>query len=216
MANDPLPLPGVSAGSPDGPHSRHDSQRAHDAQSAEASQDAEYEAIHAEIAATERGRWFLSEHVKRNRAADTDRLVDSLARAEAALRGGAVAAMPNPFAEDLAQLAAAIGQVEAVIAAGGAPAAGGLAASERIQDIAFALRERETDSVLCEALESALFELGDAFAQHDAAAERAECGGAVARSPSEHQCHDCPRGAKFSRGTGESNRTGRADLGDGE
>ena len=51
-----------------------------------------------------------------------------------------------------------------MIAAGGAPAAGGLAASERIQDIAFALREREIDSVLCEALESALFELGEAFA----------------------------------------------------
>jgi hypothetical protein len=149
--------------------------------SAEASQDAEYEAIHAEIVATERGRWFLSEHVKRNRAADTDRLVDSLARAEAALRGGAVAAMPNPFADDLAQLAAAIGQVEAVIAAGGAPAAGGLAASGRIQDIGFALREREIDTVLCEALESALFELGEAFAQHDAAAERAQSAAALLR-----------------------------------
>jgi hypothetical protein len=178
MANDPLPLPGVSAGSPDDPH---DSQSAYDAQSAEASQDAEYEAIHVEIAATERGRWFLSEHVKRNRAADTDRLVDSLARAEAALRGGAVAAMPNPFADDLAHLAAAIGQVETVIAASGGPAAGGLAASERIQDIAFALRERETDSVLCEALESALFELGEAFAQRDAAAERAQSAAALLR-----------------------------------
>jgi hypothetical protein len=149
--------------------------------SAEASQDAEYEAIHAEIVATERGRWFLSEHVKRNRAANTDRLVDSLARAEAALRGGAVAAMPNPFADDLAQLAAAIGQVEAVIAAGGATAAGGLAASGRIQDIGFALREREIDTVLCEALESALFELGEAFAQHDAAAERAQSAAALLR-----------------------------------
>jgi hypothetical protein len=146
MANDPLPLPDISAGSPDDPHGGHDSHDAYDTQSAEDAQDAEYEAIHAEIAATERGRWFLSEHVKRNRAADTDRLVDSLARAEAALRGGAVAAMPNPFADDLAQFAAAIGQVEAVIAAGGAPAAGGLAASERIQEIVFALRERETDS----------------------------------------------------------------------
>jgi hypothetical protein len=89
--------------------------------------------------------------------------------------------MPNPFADDLAQLAAAIGQVEAVIAAGGAPAAGGLAASERIQEIAFALREGETDSVLCEALESALFDLGEAFAQHDAAAERAQSAAALLR-----------------------------------
>ena len=181
MANDPLPLPDISAGSPDDPHGGHDLHDAYDTQSAEDAQDAEYEAIHAEIAATERGRWFLSEHVKRNRAADTDRLVDLLARAEAALRGGAVAAMPNPFADDLAQFAAAIGQVEAVIAAGGAPAAGGLAASERIQEIVFALRERETDLVLCEALESALFDLGEAFARHDAAAERAQSAAALLR-----------------------------------
>ena len=181
MANDPLPLPGISAGSPGDLHRGHDLQDACGAQSAEDAQDAEYEAIHAEIAATERGRWFLSEHLKRNRAADTDRLVGSLARAEAALRGGAAAATPNPHADDLAQLAAAIGQVEAVNAAGAAPAAGGLAASEHIQDIAFALRERETSSVLCEALESALFELGEAFAQHDAAAERAQSAAALMR-----------------------------------
>jgi hypothetical protein len=140
MANDPLPLPDISAGPPDD---------SHDAPRAQDTQDAEYEAIHAEIAATERGRWFLSEHVKRNPAADTDRLVGSLARAEAALRGGAAMAMPRALADDLAQLAAAIGQIESVIAANAAPAAGGLAAGERIQEIAVALRERETDSTLC-------------------------------------------------------------------
>jgi hypothetical protein len=172
MANDPLPLPDISAGPPDD---------SHDAPRAQDTQDAEYEAIHAEIAATERGRWFLSEHVKRNPAADTDRLVGSLARAEAALRGGAAMAMPRALADDLAQLAAAIGQIESVIAANAAPAAGGLAAGERIQDIAVALRERETDSTLCEALEVALFELGEAFAQHDAAAERAQSAAALLR-----------------------------------
>ena len=52
MANDPLPLPDISAGSPDDPHGRHDSHDAYDTQSAEAAQDAEYEAIHAEIAST--------------------------------------------------------------------------------------------------------------------------------------------------------------------
>ena len=176
MANDPLPLPDISAGPP---NDSHDAPRAQDTQ--QDTQDAEYQAIHAEIAATERGRWFLSEHVKRNPAADTDRLVGSLARAEAALRGGAAMAIPRALADDLAQLAAAIAQIEAVIAANAVPVAGGLAASERIQDIAFALRERETDSTLCEALEVALFELGEAFAQHDAAAERAQSAAALLR-----------------------------------
>jgi hypothetical protein len=169
MSNDPLPLPDILAAPPG------------DAQEACDANDEEYAAIYAEIAATERGRWFLSEYVKRHRGADTQRLVGSLARAEAAVRGDAPAELPAAFARNLADLAAAIGQVEAVIAAGAAPAADGLAASERIQDIAFALREREIDAALCDALETALYELGEAFAHSDAAAERAQSAAALLR-----------------------------------
>ena len=191
MANDSLPLPDISAESlPDnvhgaddlhGLHDARDSRSAHDLYRADDAQDAEYEVIHAGIAATERGRWFLSEHVKRNRAADMDQLVGSLARAEAAMRGDSAVQIPEAVADDLARLAAAIGQVKGMFAAGAPSAAGGLAASERIQDVAFALRERETDPELCDALESALFELGDAFAQHDAAAERVQSAAALLR-----------------------------------
>jgi hypothetical protein len=177
MANEPLPLPGIAAEPPldnvQGAHDLHGAHEAHDAR------DAEYEAICAEIAATERGHWFLSEHVKRSGAADTDRLVGSLARAEAAMRGDAAAESPGALADDLAKLAAAIGQVGAVIAASAPSAADGLAASERIQDVAFALREREIDPALCDELESALFELGEAFARHDAAVERTQSAAAL-------------------------------------
>jgi hypothetical protein len=86
MANDPLPLPDISAQPP--PDNTQGADDLHDAHGSDDAQDAEYDAIHAEIAATERGRWFLSEYAKRNRAADTDRLVSSLVRAEAAMRGG--------------------------------------------------------------------------------------------------------------------------------
>lgn len=180
MANDPLPLPDIAAEPPtDNAQGGHDLHGAHEAPAA---YDAEYEAIFAEIAATERGRWFLSEHIKRNRAADTDRLVGSLARAEAAMRGDATEKSPGAQADDLAKLAAAIGQVEAMMTAGAPSAADGLAVSERIEDVAFALREREIDPALCDALESALFELGDAFARHDAAAERTQSAAALLRS----------------------------------
>jgi hypothetical protein len=179
MANEPLPLPDIAAEPPldnaQGAHDLHGAPETHDAQ------DAEYEAICAEITATERGRWFLSEHVKRSGAADRDRLVGSLARAEAAMRGDAAAESPGALADDLAKLAAAIGQVEAVMAAGASSAADGLAASERIQDVAFALRERRIDPALCDELESALFELGDAFARQDAAAERTQSAAALLR-----------------------------------
>src|SRR5690349_13698222 len=137
MANDPLPLPDMAAEPPtDNALGGNDLRGAHEALDA---QGAEYEAICAEIAATERGRWFLSEHIKRNRAADTDRHVGSLARAEAAMRGDATEKSPGALADDLARLAAAIGQVEAMMTAGAPSAAEGLAASERIQDVAFAL-----------------------------------------------------------------------------
>jgi len=86
MANDPLPLPDMAAEPPtDNAQGAHDLRGAHEALDA---QGAEYEAICAEIAATERGRWFLSEHVKRNRAADTDRLVGSLAQPQSTGSGG--------------------------------------------------------------------------------------------------------------------------------
>jgi hypothetical protein len=147
MANDPLPLPDMAAEPPtDNAMGGHDLHRADGALDAQC---AEHEAICAEIAATERGRWFLSEHIKRNRAADTNRLVGSLARAEAAMRGDAAAERAGALADDLGKLAAAIGQVEAVMAAGAPSAAEGLAASERIQDVAFALREREIDPAHC-------------------------------------------------------------------
>src|SRR4029078_13468218 len=112
----------------------------------------------------------------------TDRLVGSLARAEAAMRGDPAAERAGALADDLRKLAAGSGQVEAVMAAGAPSAAEGLAASERIQDVAFALREREIDPALCDALESALFELGDAFARPDAAAERTQSAAALLRS----------------------------------
>src|SRR5271155_1406997 len=50
---------------------------------------ADYDAICAVVMASEGGRWFLSEFANRNRHADTQMLVDALARVEAAIRGEA-------------------------------------------------------------------------------------------------------------------------------
>jgi len=66
MANDPLALAGFAAGLP---------------------QDAEYDAVYAAVTATERGRWFLAEYADRNRHADTDLVMNAIARIEAAVRG---------------------------------------------------------------------------------------------------------------------------------
>jgi hypothetical protein len=96
--------------------------------------EAEYDAVYAAVTATDRGRWFLSEFANRNRHADTGSLVAALARIEAAVHADARSneAVPTP---DLA------------------------AAAEKIQDIAFGLRERGADAALCNALDAAAREI---------------------------------------------------------
>ncbi len=122
--------------------------------------EADYEAFCAALLATERGRRFLTEYASRNCAPTTRTLGDPPLQSPSRSR-------------DLAELAAAINRIKAEIATSDAPESNGLAAAERIQDIAFALRERDVDAALCDALEAALREIGVAFALNEAATERA-------------------------------------------
>jgi hypothetical protein len=62
--------------------------------------DTEYDAVYAAVTATERGRWFLTEYANRNRHADTQSLVEALARIEAAVRADAPARDATPPAAD--------------------------------------------------------------------------------------------------------------------
>jgi hypothetical protein len=57
----------------------------------------DYESIESAVMETARGRWFLAEYARRIRAGDTDRVLASIARLEAAIvwRGPA----PSPIAE---------------------------------------------------------------------------------------------------------------------
>jgi hypothetical protein len=83
-------------------------------------------------------------------------------------------AQPAGLAEDLLDLAAAIKWVEGRVMASKASARDGLAAIERIQDVAFALRECAVDAALCDALETATREVAEIIAENEAAAERAQ------------------------------------------
>src|SRR5271154_983333 len=80
-------------------------------------------------------------------------------------------AMPAPIAapalcRDLIEIAAAINRVEALVE-GGESASDGYTAVERIRDIAFALREREFESALCDALDYAARSISEVFASSD-------------------------------------------------
>src|ERR1700722_17516807 len=138
--------------------------------------EADYEAIHAAVMETVRGRWFLSEYAKRNRHADTSLILAAIDRVEALWRerGAAAAASPAERVHfDLVEMAKAIAQTRSEIAAikpdGAAKGSLSeaseeldsivhttekatsdiLAAAEQVQEIAWTLRERGADHESC-------------------------------------------------------------------
>jgi len=161
MPNDPLALPQILAGLPD---------------------EAGYDAVHAALMATERGRRFLSEYADRNRHADTAAIVRAIARIEAALRGEGPPRVDA--AGDLMEIAGAIDRIGAALAAGTPPASDVSAAVERLLDIAFMLHERPVEATLCDGLDAAIGEISQANMRSESTAaglrEAAELVGALA------------------------------------
>ena len=82
---------------------------------------------------------------------------------------------------DLADLAAAIARLEALIAADAAPGLDGSAAVERIADIAFVLHEREVEASLCDALDEAVREISDCGLIKSASTQRTQEAAALLR-----------------------------------
>ena len=128
-----------------------------------------YDAVHAALMATERGRRFLTEYADRNRHANTTAIVSAIARIEATLRGEGP---PRADATgDLMEIAAAVDRIEAALAAGTKPAPDISAAIERLLDIAFMLHERPVEATLCDGLDAAVREISDANMRSGSAAE---------------------------------------------
>jgi hypothetical protein len=134
---------------------------------AELPDEADYDAVHAAIMATDRGRRFLTEFTDRNRHADTTAIVSAIARIEAALRGEGRA----DAAGDLMEIAAAIDRIGAALAAGTTPASDISAAIERLLDIAFMLHERPVEATLCDGLDTAIREISEANMRSESTAK---------------------------------------------
>ncbi|MCC0005266.1 MAG: hypothetical protein H6872_08990 [Methylobacteriaceae bacterium] len=111
---------------------------------------ADYSMIEQAVMETARGRWFLLEYARRQRAAETQRLADAVDRLEALL---ARAPQTEPAAE-----APAESQAEPPAPAQAEPPAparndASEALVERLVDIAWRLREDGADPALCAELE---------------------------------------------------------------
>lgn len=160
--------------------------------------EAEYEAIESAVLETARGRWFLREHARRNRQADTTLLLSALAHLEETIREDRERSIPavSRLLSDLLDMAAAISRLKREIAAIrpaseragpllGAPASIDiaadaaeranrqiLAAGECIQETAWVLREQGLDHRICNALDGAASDISAAAAIWDVTARR--------------------------------------------
>src|SRR5579862_7148135 len=144
--------------------------------------EADYDAVHAALMATDRGRRFLAEYADRNRHADTTAIVSAIARIEATLRGDGP---PRADAAgDLMEIAAALDRIQAMLAAGTPSATDVSAAIERLLDIAFMLHERPVEATLCDGLDADIREISQASMRSASSGEgireAAELAGALA------------------------------------
>jgi hypothetical protein len=118
-------------------------------------EDADYDAIHATVVATERGRWFLDQFANRYRGADTDRVLAAIERIEHAVRGGSTAAPDRSPDDSGAMLETILQARNHVLADYGDPAASGEAAIgefrnavEQVRELVWATHGRDPDSDL--------------------------------------------------------------------
>jgi chemotaxis regulatin CheY-phosphate phosphatase CheZ len=140
--------------------------------------EADYEAIESAVMETARGRWFLAEYARRNRNADTTMLLKALDRIEASIGGKrsvepvdrirfdlvemskaisrtkAEIASIKPDADDHGKFGEASEELDSVVMATEKATSDILACAERIQEIAWTLREQGVESEVCDLLDA--------------------------------------------------------------
>jgi chemotaxis protein CheZ len=158
--------------------------------------EADYEAIEAAVMETARGRWFLAEYARRNRHADTTMLLKALDRIESTIGGKKTVEPVERIRFDLVEMSKAIARTKTEIASI-KPDAGDhgkfgeaseeldsvvqatekatsdiLACAERIQEIAWTLREQGVEGEVCDLLDVNATEIYTACSFQDITGQR--------------------------------------------
>jgi chemotaxis protein CheZ len=158
--------------------------------------EADYEAIEGAVMETARGRWFLAEYARRNRNADTTMLLKALDRIEGAMRGQKSVEPVDRIRFDLIEMSKAIARTKAEIAsikpdadhhgkfgeaseeldsvvqATETATSDILACAERIQEIAWTLREQGVEGEVCDLLDANATEVYTACSFQDLTGQR--------------------------------------------
>jgi chemotaxis protein CheZ len=158
--------------------------------------EADYEAIEAAVMETARGRWFLAEYARRNRHADTTMLLKALDRIEATIGGKKSVEPVDRIRFDLVEMSKAIArtkteiasikpdagdhgkfgeaseELDSVVQATETATSDILACAERIQEIAWTLREQGVESEVCDLLDANATEVYTACSFQDITGQR--------------------------------------------
>lgn len=136
-----------------------------DARSLTPLSETDYEAIAAAVMETARGRWFMAEHAKRNRHADTAQVLAAIDRLQHAMGVSAAPASSGPdvseaialimdLRNDLERISGKAGEPSSRLGARIETAAGSIiGATESIQEAAWGLRESGAAEVMCDLLD---------------------------------------------------------------
>lgn len=155
-----------------------------------------YEAIEATMCQSERGRWFLAEHARRTRAADTEMLLGAITRLEQTVVNDRGPEGVGHLRGNLVEMAEAISRTKAEIAAISAPdhehtrlsqasqaldaivgateraTSDILGSAEAVQEAAWGLREHGVDPEACDALDRHATAIYTACSFQDLTAQR--------------------------------------------
>ncbi len=77
----------------------------------------DFDAIQSAVMETARGRWFLAEYAKRNKAADTDKVLQAVERLEGLMQNGRIVTAPDMLQAELVTLTARLAQAKMEIVA---------------------------------------------------------------------------------------------------
>jgi hypothetical protein len=116
-------------------------------------EEADYETIEAAVMETARGRWFLAEHARRTREAETARMLDAIGQIEKLVREQS---QPRPDTIDRQDATRLLGLIE-----------------ERLLDLSWMMKSRGLDPSLCEVVDREALRIGHAL-DSDAGLELAE------------------------------------------
>lgn len=155
----------------------------------------DFQSIHDAVMETARGRWFLAEYARRERAADTRQVLAAIDKLQATMAARAEAPEAARIRMDLREMAEAIARTKAEIAAIKPEGKEGrfeeasveldaivkatetatgeiLSAAETIQEIAWALREQGVDGEVCDLIDAKATDVYTACSFQDITGQR--------------------------------------------